>query len=93
MVEEGYLKWANDTIEQLRAELDEWQNAKKFVADGCTDEIHCGCVPILKRELDAKTKAVKEAREIMNERWFMVASTKDRQRIERWLTAHPEGKE
>jgi len=37
---------------QLRAELDEWENAKKFVADGCKDELHCGCVPILKRELD-----------------------------------------
>ena len=36
----------------LAAELDEWHNAAKFVADGCTDEIHCGCVPILKRELD-----------------------------------------
>jgi len=38
---------------ELLTELAEWENAKKFVADGCTDEIHCGCVPILKRELDA----------------------------------------
>ena len=51
-----------DYVATLRAELDEWHNAAKFVADGCTDEIHCGCVPILKRELDAANKAVDEAR-------------------------------
>ena len=57
---------ARVAITQLRAELDEWENAKKFVADGCTDEIHCGCVPILKREMDAQTKAVEEARKILD---------------------------
>ena len=54
-----------DYVATLRAELDEWHNAAKFVADGCTDEIHCGCVPILKREMDAANKAVEEARELL----------------------------
>jgi hypothetical protein len=46
---------------QLRAELDEWENAKKFVADGCKDELHCGCVPILKRELDEAISLINTA--------------------------------
>jgi DNA repair exonuclease SbcCD ATPase subunit len=47
-------------LHTLQAALDEWENAKKFVADGCKDEQHCGCVPILKRQLD-------EAREVIEE--------------------------
>jgi hypothetical protein len=39
----------------LVTEREEWNNAAKFVADGCEDETHCGCVPILKRELDKAT--------------------------------------
>lgn len=59
------------TMDKLRAELEEWENAKKFVADGCQDEVHCGCVPILKRENERLTKAVEEA-EVLIERskWY-----------------------
>jgi len=41
-----------DGMNRYRAELDDWEEAKKFVANDCKDEIHCGCVPILRRELD-----------------------------------------
>ena len=51
----------NTALAQLRAELDEWENAKKFVADGCEDEVHCGCVPILRRELDEARKMAYQA--------------------------------
>ena len=40
-----------DEIERLRAELDEYENAKKFVLDPPHDEIHCGCVQLLNHEL------------------------------------------
>jgi hypothetical protein len=89
-----------DGMNQLRAELDEWDNAKKFVADGCTDEIHCGCVPILKRVLAASQKAVDEAREVMQpivdeipEETFpgdeMTIWTRMAIELEVWLSAHP----
>ena len=40
-----------DEIKRLRAELDEYENAKKFVLDPPHDEIHCGCVQLLNHEL------------------------------------------
>ena len=97
-----------DGMNRYRAELDEWHNAAKFVADGCTDEIHCGCVPILKRELDAANKAMDEARvvvgvckkqidyacEVGDTDWSVYAGfASARSFINTWLTAHPEGKE
>ena len=90
------------TINSLSAQLAEWHNAAKFVADGCKDEIHCGCVPILKRELDAKTKAVDEAREAIKYLVYDLEHVSRRdhpeglascKQGEAWLTAHPEGKE
>ena len=40
-----------DEIGRLTAELDEYENAKKFVLDPPHDEIHCGCVQLLNHEL------------------------------------------
>jgi hypothetical protein len=53
-----------ETIAKLQAALDEWENAKKFVADGCKDEQHCGCVPILKRQLDEARKVIEPFAEL-----------------------------
>lgn len=70
-------------LAQLRAELDEWENAKKFVADGCEDEVHCGCVPILRRELD-------EARKMAYQAYW---NRDDTYRIlHAYMDAHPEEK-
>jgi hypothetical protein len=48
-----------DRLIRAEAELAEWENAKRFVADGRKDELHCGCVPILKRELDEQKQFTK----------------------------------
>jgi hypothetical protein len=34
----------------LREELDDWHNAALHVKANHPDEVHCGCVPILRRE-------------------------------------------
>jgi hypothetical protein len=34
----------------LKAELADWNNAAKHVESCHTDEIHCGCVPVLRKE-------------------------------------------
>jgi hypothetical protein len=48
----------------LEAEREEWDNAAKFVADGCEDEVHCGCVPILKRDYEKLIEYIGEGDEL-----------------------------
>ena len=39
-----------EQIEQLKAELDEYHDAEKFVNDPPHDQICCGCVAILRKQ-------------------------------------------
>ena len=106
MVEEGYLKWANDTIEQLRAELDEMTTMKNRWVD--TAQGATVVIRTLRAELDAANKAVDEARNKLNdaielaeegisytspyfvEKWGMADNLAE---LKKYQTAHPEGKE
>jgi hypothetical protein len=86
----------NATIHQLRAELadkerelEEWENAKKFVADGCKDEQHCGCVPILKRELDEARELLKEIHDCGGHMYEHSAPYRVYDKLDAWLSSHP----
>ena len=50
-------------VERLKAELEDIAESHRMVMnEQCPgDEIHCTCVPILKREIAALTKALEEA--------------------------------
>jgi len=43
---------------ELEEELDEWNNARKFVEEPCEDEVHCGCVPILRKMLAERDREI-----------------------------------
>jgi len=58
MVEEGYLKWANDTIEQLRAELDEMTTMKNRWVD--TAQGATVVIRTLRAELDEANKKIEQ---------------------------------
>ncbi len=58
--------WLISEVERLREELADIENSHRFVmAEDCpTDEVHCGCVPILKAEnarLLARIKELEDA--------------------------------
>jgi len=41
----------------MREELDDWKNSAKFVEEPPHDEVHCGCVPVLRKLLkDARAE-------------------------------------
>ena len=44
---------AEERIKELEEKLEDWENSAKFVlGDDCpTDEVHCGCVVILKKRI------------------------------------------
>lgn len=44
-------------LAQAKEELDDWHNAAKAVDADIPDEVHCGCVPILRKQLkDARVE-------------------------------------
>jgi hypothetical protein len=54
-VDLSYAKELTDMVQALRTRaekaeksLSEWENSAKFVRDECPDEVHCGCVPVLR---------------------------------------------
>lgn len=48
--------------ERLKDELDEYHNAEKFVlGDDCpTDEVHCGCMVILKKQIKDQNNQIRK---------------------------------
>jgi hypothetical protein len=45
---------------EARAELEEWHDAAKHVDSDHPDEVHCGCVPILRKQLaDARAEVAR----------------------------------
>jgi len=54
---------AVNTIEQLQAELEDYHDAEKFVNDPPHDQVCCGCVAILRKQLkqlQAENKQLEE---------------------------------
>lgn len=47
---------------RLRGELDDWENAAKHVEAEHPDEVHCGCVPVLRKLLADARAELKLAR-------------------------------
>ena len=49
-------------IAELKVELDDYHNAERFVlSDDCpTDEVHCGCVVILKKQIGDQIKQIRK---------------------------------
>ena len=76
-------------LDDKERELDEWENAKKFVADGCKDEQHCGCVPILKRELDEARELLKEIHDCGGHMYEHSAPYRVYDKLDAWLASHP----
>ena len=55
-------------IEELEEKLEDWENSAKFVlGDDCpTDEVHCGCVVILKKRIKQLEALIKDVRNLIN---------------------------
>lgn len=71
---------------RLKDELDDWHNAAKHVEAEHPDEVHCGCVAILRKKYN-------DLRESMTEAWKLVnamAGQEYWQRAEDWLAEHKE---
>jgi hypothetical protein len=49
--------------DEARAKLDDWENAEKHVESDHSDEVHCSCVPVLRKLLNDSKKERDEARE------------------------------
>lgn len=43
--------------DELREALNDWENAAKHVESDHPDEVHCGCVPILRKLLESSKRA------------------------------------
>jgi len=52
---------------ELQAELDDYHNAEKFVADPPHDEICCGCVGILRKQLKDVQTELEEYKAVIDE--------------------------
>jgi hypothetical protein len=53
--------------DEARAKLDDWENAAKHVESDHSDEVHCSCVPVLRKLLNDSKKERDEAREVLQE--------------------------
>jgi hypothetical protein len=53
---------------RLREELDDWHNAALHVEADHPDEVHCGCVPILRRENARLREEIKKLSQTETER-------------------------
>jgi hypothetical protein len=49
-----------DEIERLKAIVDDWENAAKHVESDHPDEVHCGCVPVLRKRVRELEEAIDE---------------------------------
>jgi hypothetical protein len=60
---EALLEKAERERDEARAALSEWEDAAKHVEADHTDEVHCGCVPVLRKLLtDAQKENEEQAR-------------------------------
>jgi hypothetical protein len=53
--------------DEARAKLDDWENAAKHVESDHSDEVHCSCVPVLRKLLNDSKKERDEARAVLQE--------------------------
>jgi len=57
---------------RLKNELDDWHNAAAHVEADHKDEVHCGCVPVLRKlnnDLKAENARLRDAAQAVIERW------------------------
>lgn len=59
--------------DEARAKLDDWENAAKHVESDHSDEVHCSCVPVLRKLLNDSKKERDEAREALASREVVLA--------------------
>ena len=49
-----------DRLRKATDELDEWHDAAKHVDADYADEVHCSCVPILRKQLQDARKKIEQ---------------------------------
>lgn len=76
--------------DEAREELADWENAALHVESDHPDEVHCGCVPILRKLLADARKERDEAREALRQIWQSgdaFLPHVDQETINRWRKA------
>ena len=79
----------DERIKELEEKLEDWENSAKFVlGDDCpTDEVHCGCVVILKKRIKELEILIKDVRNLINTKGHV-----SKWKIYNWLEQALKGK-